>query len=163
MLDIEALTDYEEGTTLNVGVIAGGTVANAVPEHAWCQVDVRFRTAAGIERVEKALKEITEKVYVEDTKTACRCQVKMAAMERLASSEALFERAQAAAAEAGLPAMKAIAVGGGSDSAYLTMEGVPTLCAMGVKGQFNHTVREWAEESSLTERAKLAAALLMRL
>ena len=34
---------------------------------------------------------------------------------------------------------------------------------MGVKGQFNHTVREWAEESSLTERAKLAAALLMRL
>lgn len=163
VLDIEALTDYEEGTTLNVGVIAGGTVANAVPEHAWCQVDVRFRTAAGIERVEKALKEITEKVYVEDTKTACRCQVKMAAMERLASSEALFERAQAAAAEAGLPAMKAIAVGGGSDSAYLTMEGVPTLCAMGVKGQFNHTVREWAEESSLTERAKLAAALLMRL
>lgn len=163
VLDIEALTDYEEGTTLNVGVIAGGTVANAVPEHAWCQVDVRFRTAAGIERVEKALKEITEKVYVEDTKTVCRCQVKMAAMERLASSEALFERAQAAAAEAGLPAMKAIAVGGGSDSAYLTMEGVPTLCAMGVKGQFNHTVREWAEESSLTERAKLAAALLMRL
>lgn len=163
VLDIEALTDYEEGTTLNVGVIAGGTVANAVPEHAWCQVDVRFRTAAGIERVEKALKEITEKVYVEDTKTVCRCQVKMAAMERLASSEALFERAQAAAAEAGFPAMKAIAVGGGSDSAYLTMEGVPTLCAMGVKGQFNHTVREWAEESSLTERAKLAAALLMRL
>lgn len=163
VLDIEALTDYEEGTTLNVGVIAGGTVANAVPEHAWCQVDVRFRTAAGIERVEKALKEITEKVYVEDTKTACRCQVKMAAMERLASSEALFEKAQAVAAEAGLPAMKAIAVGGGSDSAYLTMEGVPTLCAMGVKGQFNHTVREWAEESSLTERAKLAAALLMRL
>lgn len=59
--------------------------------------------------------------------------------------------------------MKAIAVGGGSDSAYITAEGVPALCAMGVKGQFNHTVREWAEESSLTERAKLSAALLMKL
>lgn len=59
--------------------------------------------------------------------------------------------------------MKAIAVGGGSDSAYTTAAGVPTLCAMGVKGQFNHTVREWAEENSLTERTKLSAVLLMKL
>lgn len=52
-LDMEALTDMAEGTTVNVGVIAGGTVPNAIPENAWCRVDVRFRTMAGIERVEK--------------------------------------------------------------------------------------------------------------
>lgn len=52
-LDMEALTDMTEGTTVNVGVIAGGTVPNAIPENAWCRVDVRFRTMAGIERVEK--------------------------------------------------------------------------------------------------------------
>lgn len=162
-LDMEALTDMAEGTTVNVGVIAGGTVPNAIPENAWCRVDVRFRTMAGIERVEKALKEITDKVYIDQVQTTCRCEVKMGAMERLASSEALFGKANQIAREAGLPEMKAIAVGGGSDSAYITAEGVPALCAMGVKGQFNHTVREWAEESSLTERAKLSAALLMKL
>lgn len=162
-LDMEALTDMAEGTTVNVGVIAGGTVPNAIPENAWCRVDVRFRTMAGIERVEKALKEITDKVYIDQVQTTCRCEVKMGAMERLASSEALFDKANQIAREAGLPEMKAIAVGGGSDSAYITAEGVPALCAMGVKGQFNHTVREWAEESSLTERAKLSAALLMKL
>ena len=162
-LEMEALTDFAEGTTVNVGVISGGTVPNAIPENAWCRVDVRFKTMAGIERVEKAFEEITGETYIDGVTTACRCEVKMGAMERLASSEALFEKAQAVAAEAGLPAMKAIAVGGGSDSAYVTAEGVPTLCAMGVKGQYNHTVREWAEESSLTERAKLSAALLMKL
>lgn len=162
-LDMEALTDMTEGTTVNVGVIAGGTVPNAIPENAWCRVDVRFRTMAGIERVEKALKEITDKVYIDQVQTTCRCEVKMGAMERLASSEVLFDKANQIAREAGLPEMKAIAVGGGSDSAYITAEGVPALCAMGVKGQFNHTVREWAEESSLTERAKLSAALLMKL
>lgn len=162
-LDMEALTDMAEGTTVNVGIIAGGTVPNAIPENAWCRVDVRFRTMAGIERVEKALKEITDKVYIDQVQTTCRCEVKMGAMERLASSEALFDKANQIAREAGLPEMKAIAVGGGSDSAYITAEGVPALCAMGVKGQFNHTVREWAEESSLTERAKLSAALLMKL
>lgn len=162
-LDMEALTDMAEGTTVNVGVIAGGTVPNAIPENAWCRVDVRFRTMAGIERVEKALQEITDKVYIDQVQTTCRCEVKMGAMERLASSKALFDKANQIAREAGLPEMKAIAVGGGSDSAYITAEGVPALCAMGVKGQFNHTVREWAEESSLTERAKLSAALLMKL
>lgn len=162
-LDMEALTDMAEGTTVNVGVIAGGTVPNAIPENAWCRVDVRFRTMAGIERVEKALQEITDKVYIDQVQTTCRCEVKMGAMERLASSKALFDKANQIAREAGLPEMKAIAVGGGSDSAYITAEGVPALCAMGVKGQFNHTVREWAEERSLTERAKLSAALLMKL
>ncbi len=163
VLAMEALTDFAEGTTVNVGVISGGTVPNAIPEHAWCQVDVRFASAAGLARVENAFQEITDEVYIDGVKTACVCQIKMAAMEKLPASEALFEKAQAIAKDAGLPAMKAIAVGGGSDSAYLTMEGVPTLCAMGVKGQYNHTVREWAEESSLTERAKLSAALLMEL
>lgn len=162
-LDMEALTDFEEGTTVNVGVIAGGTVPNAIPEDAWCRVDVRFRTMAGMERVEKAFREIADRVYIDGVKTSCRCEIKVGAMERLASSEELFEKAQKIAGEAGLPEMKAIAVGGGSDSAYTTAAGVPTLCAMGVKGQFNHTVREWAEESSLTERAKLSAVLLMKL
>lgn len=162
-LDMEALTDFEEGTTVNVGVIAGGTVPNAIPEDAWCRVDVRFRTMAGMKRVEKAFREMADRVYIDGVKTACRCEIKVGAMERLASSEELFEKAQKIAGEAGLPEMKAIAVGGGSDSAYTTAAGVPTLCAMGVKGQFNHTVREWAEENSLTERAKLSAVLLMKL
>ena len=163
ILDIQAETDWQEGTTVNCGVIAGGTVANAVPEHAWVKVDVRFKTTAGMERIEKAFQKIAKKQYVESTTTCCKKLVVFPPMERLESSEKLFERAEAIAEKYGSPKAKAIAVGGGSDSAHLTACGIPTLCALGVRGQFNHTEREWAEEESLFERTKLLMALLSEL
>ena len=163
ILDIQAETDWQEGTTVNCGVIAGGTVANDVPEHAWVKVDVRFKTTAGMERIEKAFQKIAKKQYVESTTTCCKKLVVFPPMERLESSEKLFERAEAIAEKYGFPKAKAIAVGGGSDSAHLTACGIPTLCALGVRGQFNHTEREWAEEESLFERTKLLMALLSEL
>ena len=163
ILDIQAETDWQEGTTVNCGVIAGGTVANAVPEHAWVKVDVRFKTTAGMECIEKAFQTIAKKQYVESTTTCCKKLVVFPPMERLESSEKLFERAEAIAEKYGFPKAKAIAVGGGSDSAHLTACGIPTLCALGVRGQFNHTEREWAEEESLFERTKLLMALLSEL
>ena len=163
ILDIQAETDWQEGTTVNCGVIAGGTVANAVPEHAWVKVDVRFKTTAGMERIEKAFQKIAKKQYVESTTTCCKKLVVFPPMERLESSEKLFERAEAIAEKYGFPKAKAIAVGGGSDSAHLTACGIPTLCALGVRGQFNHSEREWAEEESLFERTKLLMALLSEL
>lgn len=160
VLDIEALTDRDRGTNVNAGVISGGTVANAIPEDASCKVDVRFRTGAEIERVEEGFRKIADHVYIDGVTTTCRRLVRVSAMERLPASEKLFEKAEAIATSHGLPSMKAGAVGGGSDSAYLTMAGIPTLCALGVKGQFNHTEREWAEKDSLVERAKLLTAIL---
>ena len=163
ILDIQKQTDYKEGTTVNAGVIAGGTVANAIPEHAWCKVDVRFSKEEGIERVDKAFHEIAEKQYVDHTVTRLKPLVRFGAMERLPETMALFERAEKVAEKYGFPKMKAIAVGGGSDSTFLTRCGVPTLCALGVKGQFNHTEREWAEEESLFERCKLLMTFLTEL
>ncbi len=162
-IDMEGLTDFEEGTTVNVGVISGGTVANAVPEHAHCIVDVRFRSEKGLNRIIDSFKKIASRQYIPDTKTTCRLTTRIEAMERLDSSLELFNRANDIAVKNGLPEMKAIAVGGGSDSAYLTKAGIPTLCALGVRGQFNHTEREWAVEDSLIEREKLLLALLMKL
>ena len=81
-------------------------------------------------------------------------------MERTEASERLFEKVEAIAEAAGLPAMKPKCVGGGSDSVFLSRAGVPTICAMGVKGEFNHTEREYAIEESLYEREKLILAVL---
>lgn len=162
-IDMEALTDFKEGTTVNVGVVSGGTVANAIPEHARCTVDVRFRSEKGLNRIIDGFKKIKAKQYIPDTTTTCVLTTRIEAMERLDSSMKLFDRAQKIALDHGLPELKAIAVGGGSDSAYLTKAGVPTLCALGVRGQFNHTEREWAVEDSLVEREKLLLTLLMEL
>jgi glutamate carboxypeptidase len=46
ILTIQALTDYAAGTTVNVGVIRGGTRSNVVPEQAWAEVDYRVMNMA---------------------------------------------------------------------------------------------------------------------
>ena len=53
--------------------------------------------------------------------------------------------------------------GGGADSAYMVMGGVPTVCAMGVKGGRNHSAEEYAIVETLFERAKLLALCVLNL
>ncbi len=161
--DINALTDYDEGSTLNVGVIAGGTVPNACAEKAWCLVDLRTKSKPGYDRVYRGLQEIARKTYVDGTKTTLSTLFNFPAMEKLDSSMRLFEKVNAIAVANGFPRMTAKGVGGGSDSSSLTQEGVPTVCALGVKGEFNHTVREYALRDSLFERTKLLIAILTEL
>jgi glutamate carboxypeptidase len=38
------LTDYDLGTTINVGLVRGGTAVNAVAARATAAIDVRFPT-----------------------------------------------------------------------------------------------------------------------
>lgn len=162
-IDMEKLTDFEEGSTVNVGIVTGGTVPNAIPDRAQCIVDVRYKTQQGVDRLNKGFEEIAKKQYIPDTTTSFKVTTKILAMERLDSTMELFERANAIVKDNGLRELKAIAVGGGSDSSYLTVAGIPCLCAMGVRGEFNHTVREYAEEASLVDRMKVLLALLVEL
>ena len=122
-----------------------------------------FQKTSGLKRIENDFAAIAEKQYVESTHTALKKLAVFPAMERLSSLKELFERAEKTAEKYGFPKMKVIAVGGGSDSANLTAVGVPTLCVLGVRGQFNHTERVWAEEESLYERCKLLMTFLVEL
>ena len=70
VLAIQKMTDYEKGTTLNVGVMQGGTVSNVVPEEAVAQVDVRVMQPGEWERVEAemdALKPVLDGTSLEIT------------------------------------------------------------------------------------------------
>ncbi|MGH9579391.1 MAG: M20/M25/M40 family metallo-hydrolase [Terriglobales bacterium] len=48
----------EPRTTLNVGVIGGGTSVNSIPESAWARIDIRSASVGEIDRLEGALREI---------------------------------------------------------------------------------------------------------
>ena len=56
ILKLEDLQDNPAGTTINVGVIRGGTTSNVVPAHASAEIDVRVATLAEETRIESALK-----------------------------------------------------------------------------------------------------------
>ena len=46
---------------------------------------------------------------------------------------------------------------------YTALAGVPTVCAMGVKGGRNHSPEEYAIVETLFERAKLLIACVLKL
>lgn len=75
---------------------------------------------------------------------------------------AMLSLAQEIAGEIGFE-MTGSSAGGGSDGNFTGYLGLPTLDSIGVRGKGLHTLNEHIEIDSLTERARLAAALYCRL
>ena len=153
ILRIEALTDFK-GTTYNCGEIHGGIGSNTVPDSCSVLIGIRFWTNDAYDEVMKNIREITEdnedpRVTAEFTEVAT-----FNAMEKTEKTDDLFERYANAAETLGCRRPSQMQTGGCSDAAYTTMLGIPTLCGTGVRGEFNHTTREYAVVSSLAEQAK---------
>ncbi len=163
VIDIQNLTNWETGTTFNVGVIEGGTVPNAVPGHAKIVVDIRYQDPALLPDIKRQVEEVAAKTYVQDTKTTVVHTQGIAPMQTTDGVRSLFEVVKRTCDEFGLGTPYGKYVGGGSDSAYSVIAGVPTVCAMGVKGGRNHSPEEFAIVETLFERAKLLAACVINL
>ena len=61
----------------------------------------------------------------------------------------------------GLPVLEARFGFGGSDAAYTSQAGIPSVDSIGVEGDFIHSPREYAIKSSLAYSAKQQAAVAM--
>lgn len=161
-VDLHELTDYMAGITYNVGVVEGGTVPNAVPGHARALVDIRF---VGIDQADKALgdfRSIADKIYVPGTSTLVKNERLMfLPMETTAGVRKLFEIVREQGLSLGIPEIKPAFAGGGSDSSWTVKAGAPTVCAMGGRGEMNHSEQEYIQLESLTERAKLLAMSIL--
>lgn len=162
ILDIEALTDYDKGYNVNCGVIEGGTVPNATP--AYCKMDCDFRYISNddLPKLKEMVQKIVDHVYVEGVTSKLTTTEGFDVMERIPGNMELLKVAQEVAKEEGWPIPGPKLCGGGSDAAYTCKMGVPTLCSMGVEGEFNHTVEEYANVDSLFARAKLAIGILLK-
>jgi len=163
IIDIQNLTNWDEGNTFNVGTILGGTVSNAIPDYAKAEIDVRYTVVDKRSKIIKSLKEITEKTYIDGTTSRIIVNSYLRPMETTDGVIKLFKILQKTSLELGFGQVNPKTAGGGSDAANIVIAGVPTLCAMGVKGECNHTPREWAIVESLFERTKLIIGCVMNL
>ncbi len=158
ILAVQRLTDYQLGTTTNVGQVSGGTRTNVVPDEAFARVDVRIsgpEEAARLEAWVANLQPVIEGCTVE-----ARLTLKRPPMVRDAVMAAAFARAQAAGRRLGLE-LGEVATGGGSDANYVAPLGVPVLDGLGVRGSGAHSERERMRVDSLPERAALLASLIL--
>lgn len=159
VLKLEELTDYERGTTCNVGLIKGGTGTNVVPAKCWIKVDIRISDMEALDEVEAfvaALKPEDPDVQIEITGGLDRPPY-----ERDAGIDALFAQAKEIAADIGWE-LEGLKTGGGSDGNF-TAQHTPTLDGLGVDGKGGHTNYEQLKISSLQPRRLLMRGLLERL
>jgi glutamate carboxypeptidase len=154
---ISAMTDLERGTTLNVGVVGGGTQTNVVAAAAWAEIDLRVRTVADAEAVTRKL----EALKARDARCALRLTggLNRPPMERTEGTAALFAQAKELAAGLGF-ALEEAATGGGSDGNFTSALGVPTLDGMGALGNGAHAENESIRIDSLVSRTALLAAVI---
>ena len=93
VLTLHALTDLKKGTTLNVGVINGGTRSNVVAEEATAEVDIRVPTMCEAKRVVPRIMALQRHHHDPRTKVEISGGIAHPPMERTRAIGELFEKA----------------------------------------------------------------------
>lgn len=160
ILRLEAMTDLERGTTVNVGLVHGGSRVNVRPASAWAAIDLRVSSVEEGKRMTQAilgLQPVNPKATL-----LLSGGINRPPWEPSPAGQALFKRAQQIGARLGME-LWAAGTGGGSDGNFTAALGIPTLDGLGVVGNDAHALTEWADLRSLPRRAALLAELILDL
>ncbi|HUQ49847.1 MAG TPA: M20 family metallopeptidase [Terriglobales bacterium] len=154
---ITTFTDLKKGTTVNPGIIQGGTRVNVIAAEASTDVDVRvtrIKDAAVLEKKFRGLKPVNRKCKLE-----VEGGVNRPPMERTEKVVRLFRLAEQLSKGLGFK-VKELATGGGSDGNFTAALGIPTLDGLGGVGEGAHALHESIVMSEIPLRTALLAALI---
>jgi glutamate carboxypeptidase len=152
----------EGGTTVNVGLVRGGTSTNTVPAEASCDIDIRIVRGPDGERLLVAADRLAREVGAA-TGAALTIEggIRRQPLERHPRTPALLERYAAAARAEGLGGDEAPLMGGGSDANTLLAAGVPAIDGLGPRGRGFHTHDEFAEHATFEPRVMALVRYLL--
>lgn len=157
ILELHSLTDYEKGTTVNVGVISGGTRSNVVAGEAWAEMDVRVETLEEASRIDQIVKAL--KPHNEGARILVTGGLNRPPMERNDGNVDLYLKAREAAKGIGLD-LKDCVVGGASDGNFCSALGIPVLDGLGMVGGNAHAEGEFVYKDTIVQRTLLLVLLL---
>lgn len=158
VLDLHRHSDPEgTGTTVNVGVVEGGTRYNVIAAEASGEVDVRAVTRPEAERMKGVFSGLQPRhpgatIDVEGGEI-------WPPMERTEEIGRLYEHARVLAADLGFDLPEGLA-GGASDGCLCAAVGAPVLDGLGAVGAGAHATHEHVQLESIPSRTALVARLI---
>lgn len=162
IIKIHALTNYDEGLTLNAGIIEGGTSVNTVAPIAVAHIDVRVVTEEQAEYVTKAVYDICSVPDVEGTRIEVTGGINRPPMFLNEKSAELLALIKQVGKELGLD-LEDTKTGGGSDGNFTSAYGLATIDGLGPVGGNAHSNQEYLEIDSLVERSLVLAETIKKL
>lgn len=160
---LAGLTDYEKQVTVNVGVVAGGTVTNRVPHHAMARLEMRAFDPDVYEDTIMQILSLNQLSTVQSVDNGYGCRVRVELERRTlpwpenAGTNRLLALWQEAGAELGFT-VKPEDRGGLSDGNHFWFA-VPSLDGLGIAGGNAHS-SERSEDGSKDQEYCLPGSLV---
>lgn len=156
------LTNYDLGTTVNVGMVSGGAAVNVVAEQAFAKVDLRIKDMKEAQRVEDTMNQLIANPKTPDIKVKVTGGMRRPPMNGTEETEKLCEFIEGVGREVGVK-IKWAKTGGGSDGNFSAALGIPTIDGLGPVGGGSHSTAEYLEIDTIEPRFNLLKELIRRL
>ena len=145
---LDALQSKERNTTVNVGVVSGGTKQNVVAEHASMRVGIRYSIPGELDRVEETLAELTKEANERGIKIEITEKTKKEPLVPTEEGRSYFAHLGELLEKKGIPCIFR-ARGGLSDANIIGALGPICIDGMGPSGDFCHSVEECMDIDSV--------------
>ncbi|HIF9213666.1 TPA: M20 family metallopeptidase [Photobacterium damselae] len=159
ILAINQLTNFETGTTFNVGIVKGGAGANIVPDLAEAVVDIRFWDNEEYAQADSHIRALADTPFVDGVSITLDREAHKPSMVPSTQTEALMTLVEQSGQEEGIN-ITWQAVGGGSDANLTAVLGIPTLDGLGPIGAGFHSADEYLVLDSIEPRIRLLQNVL---
>lgn len=159
-LAADKLQDLQQaGTSVNVIVQEGGTVANVVPDTCVLEFDTRFWTPQEAARLDEGFAALGKENWGEGTQVMVEKIGFLPAMPFTEQTRELVGQIEKAAQLEGVK-IGWVDAGGGSDANHIALAGTPVIDGVGPAGAGFHTDREYLRVDTIEERIRMIIRFL---
>ena len=159
---LHALNNFKIGTTVNVGVVSGGSVPNMVAEHAQARVDMRFREISEADRIQAAVNRLMENPYIQGVRAAVTGGVTRPPMNPGEKTLKICRQITSMGDELEIP-IQWVGTGGGSDGNFSAALGIPTIDGLGPAGGRYHSAEEFMRIDTVEPHHRLLKEIIRKI
>lgn len=160
--ELAKLNRYDIGTSVNTGIIRGGTASNVVAEQAGAVIDIRYEISSELERIEAVMKQLQRHPSVPGVTVEIKTNPGFPPMNPNPVTERLIALMEEEGKRLNIPTLF-LATGGASDANHLSTPDLPVMDACGPQGSGFHSDQEYIELDSIKQRLALLTAVFSRL
>lgn len=161
---LDRLKRYDRGTSVNIGLIEGGSALNVVAEHCIAKVEIRYSEEKELTRVEQAMKKRQAKPYVAGTQTSVTRLSHTSPLTATRKTLQLMEIIRSYGVQISQnPPVDFVKAGGLSDANRLAQAEIPIVDGCGPGGGFPHSEKEFLLIETVEKRFYFMTGLLQYL